>query len=124
VSAPLDALERAPHEHPREGPWHHHSQHERIAGASGAHPLTGDGAPELVFDVDEIGKLGHAVSLAFGAAAVQTAIMPLWAIVLVSIAVIGSVGMLVNAVRQLLRRRRNLKHWENGEPLEGVGDWD
>jgi hypothetical protein len=27
-------------------------------------------------------------------------------------------------VRTLRRRKRNLKHWENGEPLEGTGDWD
>jgi len=22
------------------------------------------------------------------------------------------------------RQKRNLVHWEKGEPLEGVGDWD
>ena len=26
--------------------------------------------------------------------------------------------------RTLLRRKRNIRHWEKGEPLEGVGDWD
>ena len=31
---------------------------------------------------------------------------------------------LVRQVRELRRRKRNLKHWEKGEPLEGVGDWD
>jgi hypothetical protein len=50
--------------------------------------------------------------------------MPLPAIVVVSIACIGSVVFLGNQVRTLRRRKRNLKHWENNEPLEGVGDWD
>jgi hypothetical protein len=31
---------------------------------------------------------------------------------------------LANGVRTLRRRKRNLAHWEKGEPLEGVGDWD
>jgi hypothetical protein len=50
--------------------------------------------------------------------------MPLPALIAVSIAVIGAVIFLANGVRTLLRRKRNLEHWEKGEPLEGVGDWD
>jgi hypothetical protein len=50
--------------------------------------------------------------------------MPLPAIVAVSLAVIGSVIFLGNGVRTLRRRKRNLKHYEKNEPLEGVGDWD
>jgi hypothetical protein len=50
--------------------------------------------------------------------------MPLPAIVAVSIACIGSAVFLTRQVRTLRRRKRNLKHWENNEPLEGVGDWD
>jgi len=29
----------------------------------------------------------------------------------------------VQQVRDLLRQKRNLKHWERGEPLEKVDDW-
>jgi len=50
--------------------------------------------------------------------------MPLPAIVAVTIAVIGATVFLANGVRTLRRRKRNLAHWEKGEPLEGVGDWD
>ncbi|HEV3032633.1 MAG TPA: hypothetical protein VG319_13385 [Polyangia bacterium] len=50
--------------------------------------------------------------------------MPLPAIVAVSLTVIGSAVFLGNGIRQLRRRKRNLEHWEKGEPLEGVGDWD
>jgi hypothetical protein len=51
--------------------------------------------------------------------------MPLPAIVAVSIAVIGSAVFLGNGVRTLRRRKRNLAHWEKGEPLEGGrDDWD
>jgi hypothetical protein len=38
--------------------------------------------------------------------------------------VLGCSVFLGNGIRVLRRRRRNLKHWEKGEPLEGVGDWD
>jgi hypothetical protein len=50
--------------------------------------------------------------------------MPLPAAVALTITVLGSVVFLVNGIRTLRRRRRNLKHWEKGEPLEDVGDWD
>lgn len=50
--------------------------------------------------------------------------MPVPAIVIVVLVSAGCVAFLVGQVRTLRRRRRNLKHWERGEPLEGVGDWD
>jgi hypothetical protein len=50
--------------------------------------------------------------------------MPLPALVLVIIAVVGSVGFLAYQIKSLLRQKRNLRHWERGEPLEGVSDWD
>jgi hypothetical protein len=50
--------------------------------------------------------------------------MPLPAIVIVTLVSLGSVLFLANQIRTLRRRRRNLRHWENDEPLEGVGDWD
>ena len=50
--------------------------------------------------------------------------MPLPAIVVVVLVSAGCVVFLTNQVRTLRRRRRNLKHWENDEPLEGTGDWD
>jgi hypothetical protein len=30
----------------------------------------------------------------------------------------------VRQVKELRRQKRNLRHWERGEPLEGAGDWD
>jgi len=36
----------------------------------------------------------------------------------------GCVVWLAQQVRNLRRQKRNLRHWEKGEPLEGVGDWD
>ena len=50
--------------------------------------------------------------------------MPLPAQIAVTLTVLGSVAMLVQEVRGLLRRKRNLKHFERDEPLEKVGDWD
>jgi hypothetical protein len=50
--------------------------------------------------------------------------MPTWAVIAVTITVIGAVVFLANGIRQLRRRKRNLERWEKGEPLEGVGDWD
>jgi hypothetical protein len=50
--------------------------------------------------------------------------MPIFAAVALAITVIGAVAFLANGIRQLRRRKRNLEHWEKGEPLEGVGDWD
>jgi hypothetical protein len=51
--------------------------------------------------------------------------MPLPAAIAVTIAVLGSAAYLTNTVRTMLRRRRNMKHWEKGEPLEGgIGEWD
>jgi hypothetical protein len=50
--------------------------------------------------------------------------MPTAAIVIVLIASIGAVLFLANQVRTLRRQKRNLRHWEKDEPLEGVGDWD
>jgi hypothetical protein len=50
--------------------------------------------------------------------------MPIPALIAVIVVSIACTVFLVNQVRTLRRRRRNLKHWENNEPLEGVGDWD
>jgi hypothetical protein len=50
--------------------------------------------------------------------------MPIPAAIAVTLAVVGSIVFLTNGVRTLRRRKRNLDHWEKGEPLEGVGDWD
>jgi hypothetical protein len=78
--------------------------------------------------VREIRQLWHdplrAFNLAPTAAKVQTDGMPLFAIVLVTLATLGSILFVANQIRALRRRRRNLRHWERNEPLEGVGDWD
>lgn len=50
--------------------------------------------------------------------------MPLPAIVIITLVTLGSVVFLANQIRELRRRRRNLRHWEKDEPLEKVGDWD
>ncbi|HVV50262.1 MAG TPA: hypothetical protein VHO06_11425 [Polyangia bacterium] len=50
--------------------------------------------------------------------------MPLPALIAVVIVSVGCVIFLVSQVRKLRRQKRNLVHWEKGEPLEGVGDWD
>ncbi|HEY2902290.1 MAG TPA: hypothetical protein VGL59_17040 [Polyangia bacterium] len=50
--------------------------------------------------------------------------MPLPALVFVILTVVGSIVFLAYQVQSLRRRRRNLRHWERGEPLEGVSDWD
>lgn len=49
--------------------------------------------------------------------------MPGAASVIVGITVLGSIAMVVFQIRDLLRRRRNLKHFERNEPLEKVDDW-
>jgi hypothetical protein len=63
-------------------------------------------------------------SLAFGSQRVQTRSVPLPLLIVVVLVSAGCVVFLVQQVRTLLRRKRNLKHWEKDEPLEGVGDWD
>jgi len=50
--------------------------------------------------------------------------MPLSALVIVVIAVLGCALFLIQQVRIQARRRRNLRHWEKDEPLENAGDWD
>ena len=50
--------------------------------------------------------------------------MPLPAIIGVTITVVGCVAFLTFQVRDLRRRRRNLRHFERDEPLEKAGDWD
>jgi hypothetical protein len=50
--------------------------------------------------------------------------MPLPMLVIVILVSAGCVVFLVQQVRTLRRRKRNLEHWEKDEPLEGVGDWD
>jgi len=50
--------------------------------------------------------------------------MPLPMIIIVTLVSAGCVAFLVAQVRSLRRQKRNLEHWEKGEPLEGVGDWD
>jgi hypothetical protein len=50
--------------------------------------------------------------------------MPLPARIAVTLTALGSIAFLVHQVRELLRRKRNLKHFEHDEPLEKAGDWD
>jgi len=50
--------------------------------------------------------------------------MPLPALIIVVLVSAGAVVYLIGQVRNLRRQKRNLQHWERGEPLEGAGDWD
>jgi hypothetical protein len=51
--------------------------------------------------------------------------VPVPALVLIALVSVGCVAFLVQQIRTLARRRRNLRHWERDEPLEGrPGDWD
>jgi len=50
--------------------------------------------------------------------------MPLPMLVIIILVSAGCVVFLAQQVRPLRRRKRNLEHWEKGEPLEDVGDWD
>jgi len=43
--------------------------------------------------------------------------------IIIAGAAIGAVVLWANQIRTLRRRRRNMKHWERDEPLEGVDDW-
>ena len=63
-------------------------------------------------------------SLAFAGAKVQTERMPLPMLIVAVLVSAGCVVWLLRQVRELRRRKRNLEHWEKGEPLEGTGDWD
>jgi len=77
--------------------------------------------------VNQIGQLGHGPgnlsSLAPAANPVQTDPMPLAIRVCVIIASLGGAGMIARQLLDMRRQRRNLKHWENDEPLEG-DVWD
>jgi hypothetical protein len=56
--------------------------------------------------------------------AIQTPHMPVPAQIAVALTTLGSIAFIVHEVRNLLRRKRNLKHFERDEPLEKAGDWD
>ena len=125
MAAPLDALQRAPDQHRRKRLGDHDAQDGRVAGARGGDALAHHRGAQACFDVDEVGQLGHrGDSLAFGGAKVQTRLMPLPMLVIVILVSAGCVVFLVQQVRDLRRKKRNLEHYEKGEPLEGVGDWD
>jgi len=50
--------------------------------------------------------------------------MPLSFRVFVTLASLGGVAMVTMQIRDLLRQKRNLKHWERDEPLEKNDGWD
>jgi len=51
--------------------------------------------------------------------------MPTWFMIVFPIIVIAGVGRIVWQIRQVQLQKRNLRHWENNEPLEGgVDKWD
>jgi hypothetical protein len=50
--------------------------------------------------------------------------VPLSARVFVTLASLTGIAIVVNQIRDLLRQKRNLKHWERDEPLEKNDGWD
>ncbi|HEX2657709.1 MAG TPA: hypothetical protein VHU40_05535 [Polyangia bacterium] len=50
--------------------------------------------------------------------------MPLSARVFVLITTVGGFALVAKQIRDLLRQKRNLKHWERDEPLEKTDWWD
>jgi hypothetical protein len=44
-------------------------------------------------------------------------------LVLLTVIVVGSVVFLGYQIKTLRRQKRNLRHWERDEPLEGDVDW-
>lgn len=62
--------------------------------------------------------------LAFCARRSQARPMPTSIRVLVGLAILGGLALVWKQVRDLLRQRRNLKHWERDEPLEHTDGWD
>jgi len=50
--------------------------------------------------------------------------MPLGIKVVVVITALGSLSLFAYQIRDLMRRKRNLIHFERDEPLEGANDWD
>jgi hypothetical protein len=61
--------------------------------------------------------------LALKRASAQNEGMPASVAVIVAVVAAGAVVFWANQIRVLRRRRRNLRHWERDEPLEGVDDW-
>lgn len=51
--------------------------------------------------------------------------MPTWAAIAFPLTVIGCVVFLAYQIKMIRQQKRNIKHWEKGEPLEGdVDKWD
>ena len=51
--------------------------------------------------------------------------MPLWFKIVLAGTILSCAGFLAVQIRALRLKRRNLKHWEKNEPLEGgVDRWD
>ena len=50
--------------------------------------------------------------------------MPLSFRVFVTLATLGGIFIVTQQIRDLLRQKRNLKHWERDEPLEKNDGWD
>ena len=70
------------------------------------------------------GSSGIGTGLAFGPGKFKLRVMPLPMLIIVILVSPAAWSFLAQQVRTLRRRKRNLEHWEKGEPLEGVGDWD
>lgn len=51
--------------------------------------------------------------------------MPTWFLVLLTLVVAVCLGFVGYQIKMVRQRRRNVKHWEKDEPLEGgVDRWD
>jgi hypothetical protein len=76
IMACLPALEPPPHEQRRERLRAHEPEHRGIAGARPRDPLAGYLGAQAVFDVDQVGKLGHGAQGAAGADGASTSRNP------------------------------------------------
>ena len=129
VAAPLDRLEPPAREQRRERLGHHDPQDGGIAGARRRDALARERGAQAVFDVDEVGKLGHGRLLRTvwhsGPAAVQTRCMPLPMLIIVLLVSAGCVVFLVGQVRTLRRRKSATScTGKRASPSRASGDWD
>ena len=125
VAAPLDARERAPDQHGRERLGDHDAQDggSPVRAAAMRLPTTAARRPASTWTRSGSSGIGQGVWHS-EARKFKLRLMPLPMLIIVIVVGAGCIAFLIKQVRTLQRRKRNIRHWEKGEPLEGVGDSD